>query len=155
MSCCCNNKVEDEEEEELEGPMENRSCTDVIFLILFIAYIIGMIILFGYGVATGDPNRIISGYDVAGDTCGAKNPVLVDVPYSGKDLTGKGLLFIDLVRTAQIQGDATLSSYLKNLSLPNTDLTSTLVDKIQFCIEGMNLGGSVNTTSRRKRETIL
>jgi hypothetical protein len=31
------------EEDEFEGPLKHRSCTDIICLIIFVAYIIGMV----------------------------------------------------------------------------------------------------------------
>ena len=44
MDCCSSNKTSPEEEEEdLEGPMEDRSCTDIIFFVLFGAFLVGMV----------------------------------------------------------------------------------------------------------------
>ena len=45
MECCSGNKTAPEDEEEdLDGPMEDRSCTDIIFLVLFAAFLVGMVI---------------------------------------------------------------------------------------------------------------
>ena len=45
MDCCSGNKTSPEDEEEdLDGPMEDRSCTDIIFLVLFAAFLVGMVI---------------------------------------------------------------------------------------------------------------
>ena len=45
MECCTGNKTAPEDEEEdLDGPMEDRSCTDIIFLVLFAAFLVGMVI---------------------------------------------------------------------------------------------------------------
>ena len=45
MECCSGNKTAPEDEEEdLEGPMEDRSCTDIIFLVFFAAFLVGMVI---------------------------------------------------------------------------------------------------------------
>ena len=46
MDCCSSNKTSPEEEEEgdLDGPMEDRSCTDIIFFVLFGAFLVGMVI---------------------------------------------------------------------------------------------------------------
>ena len=41
--------------------------------------------MFGFAVVTGDPYRIIYGYDVAGDVCGQKNDPIDNVSFSGKD----------------------------------------------------------------------
>jgi hypothetical protein len=43
--------------------------------------------MFGFAVATGNPYRIIYGYDVSGDVCGEKNAALAGVAQSGKDLS--------------------------------------------------------------------
>ena len=46
MECCSGNKTAPEDEEEdLEGPMEDRSCTDIIFLVFFAAFLVGMVII--------------------------------------------------------------------------------------------------------------
>lgn len=47
MALCCDNKTgpEDGEEEDLEdGPLEDRSCTDIIFLVFFAVFLVGMVI---------------------------------------------------------------------------------------------------------------
>ena len=45
MDCCSGNKTSPEDEEEdLDGPMEDRSCTDIIFLVFFAAFLVGMVI---------------------------------------------------------------------------------------------------------------
>lgn len=55
------------------GPVKKRSCTDVIFLILFGAFIIVLVGLLGYCVHNGDIYRIINGYDNCGNVCGRTN----------------------------------------------------------------------------------
>ena len=49
---------------------ENRGCTDVLFLLFYIAFW-GLMIYIGIvGFTNGDPNRLISGYDFNGNICG-------------------------------------------------------------------------------------
>eukprot|EP01110_Echinostelium_bisporum_P006818 TRINITY_DN2676_c0_g1_i1.p1 TRINITY_DN2676_c0_g1~~TRINITY_DN2676_c0_g1_i1.p1 ORF type:complete len:366 (-),score=105.57 TRINITY_DN2676_c0_g1_i1:591-1688(-) len=55
------------------GPMEDRSCTDIIFLILFIAYWVGMFIVAGIAVNKGEPERLFYGVDSDGNICGHNN----------------------------------------------------------------------------------
>ena len=44
MSCCGANKTgPEDEEEDMDGPLEDRSCTDIIFVILFAVFLIGMV----------------------------------------------------------------------------------------------------------------
>lgn len=47
--------------------------------------------MFGFAMATGDPYRIIYGYDVSGDVCGANNVKISGVGMSGKDLSQNSL----------------------------------------------------------------
>jgi len=107
MVCCGNNEVEPEDEEDLlEGPMENRSCTDVIFFVLFAAFLVGMFFLFGVGISRGNPGRVLYGTDVVGDVCGMANEPIkigdIEVPNSGKNLEKAKFLFFDISKTAAI-----------------------------------------------------
>ena len=45
MASCCDSKTapEEDEEEDMDGPLEDRSCTDIIFLAFFAAFLIGMV----------------------------------------------------------------------------------------------------------------
>ncbi|KAG0610439.1 hypothetical protein M758_7G065600 [Ceratodon purpureus] len=49
---------------------QNRKCRDILFLILFLAYGIGIIIESSYGFNKGDPRRLVYGLDYKGNTCG-------------------------------------------------------------------------------------
>ena len=52
---------------ELEnGPIDNRYCTDILCCLLFLASIGAMIGIFAYGIANGDPQKLLSGYDPDG-----------------------------------------------------------------------------------------
>ena len=48
----------------------NRGCTDVLFLILFYGFWIGMFVVAGFGIRNGEPERLHYGYDFNGFTCG-------------------------------------------------------------------------------------
>lgn len=54
--CCCAGKVQDEEQ---YGPTANRSCTDVFFLLLFIAFWAGMIVVAIKAFEYGDVRRLV------------------------------------------------------------------------------------------------
>jgi hypothetical protein len=57
MGGCCGKTIRPEEEQ--LGPIQNRKCRDVFFLLLFIAYLIGMFIITWKAVQTGDINRYL------------------------------------------------------------------------------------------------
>ena len=42
---CCDSKTapEEDEEEDMDGPLEDRSCTDILFLAFFAAFLVGMV----------------------------------------------------------------------------------------------------------------
>ena len=48
---------------------ENRKCRDVLFLLLFFLYALGMLIIAGYGYKNGDPVVLIYGPDYNGNIC--------------------------------------------------------------------------------------
>uniref|UniRef100_A0A665UVR1 Choline transporter-like protein n=1 Tax=Echeneis naucrates TaxID=173247 RepID=A0A665UVR1_ECHNA len=77
-------------------PLEERSCTDIPWLIIFILFCVGMACICGYPIATGAASRLISGYDSYGNTCGQKNDKIEGVPLSGRDMTeNKYVFFLD------------------------------------------------------------
>ncbi|CAJ1052264.1 choline transporter-like protein 1 [Xyrichtys novacula] len=77
-------------------PLEERSCTDIPWLILFILFCIGMACICGFPIATGGASRLLSGYDSYGNTCGRKNAPIEGVTLSGKDMTeNKYVFFLD------------------------------------------------------------
>ena len=47
------------------------------------------VVLFGFGVAKGDPYKVLHGTDVAGNICGKVNLKIDNVEESGMDLTNK------------------------------------------------------------------
>jgi len=87
---CCSGKVA-AEGENLSTSYEkvNRKCHDVLFLVLFAVFWIGMLAIAGAGLANGDPERLIYATDYIGDTCGSgalKDKPLVYYPRMNKDL---------------------------------------------------------------------
>ena len=50
----------------MKGP---RKCTDILFLIVFIAFWIAMLVLGFYGVGTGKPKILLFGTDYRGEVC--------------------------------------------------------------------------------------
>lgn len=77
-------------------PLEERSCTDIPWLIIFTVFCIGMLCICGYPIATGAASRLISGYDSYGNTCGKNNTKIEGVPLSGRDMTdNKYVFFLD------------------------------------------------------------
>ncbi|XP_050737669.1 choline transporter-like protein 1 isoform X2 [Eriocheir sinensis] len=72
-------------EEHFTGPLHDRVCRDVLFLILFVAFVFGAI---GYIVYTGiksDPKRLLNGHDAYGNVCGRKNQQLFALAKSGQN----------------------------------------------------------------------
>ncbi|OAF64815.1 hypothetical protein A3Q56_07463 [Intoshia linei] len=56
-----------------KGPLKNRSCTDIIFLILFIVGIVGMGFVAVLAFVRGDPTKLIYPTDSNGNICGTGN----------------------------------------------------------------------------------
>eukprot|EP00959_Pyramimonas_sp_CCMP1952_P089504 1872485-Pyramimonas_sp.AAC.1 len=48
---------------------ENRKCRDVLFLLLFFFFSLGMIVIAGYGYNHGDPVVLVYGPDYNGNIC--------------------------------------------------------------------------------------
>jgi choline transporter-like protein 2/4/5 len=67
----------------------NRKCTDVLCLLFFLAFWVGMIVIAAIGYKNGEPKRLIYGTDWMGRTCGVKADAsdgiaaydLTDYPY--------------------------------------------------------------------------
>uniref|UniRef100_A0A8C5UZT7 Choline transporter-like protein n=1 Tax=Microcebus murinus TaxID=30608 RepID=A0A8C5UZT7_MICMU len=74
-------------------PLEDRSCTDIPWLLLFILFCIGMGFICGFSIATGAAARLVSGYDSYGNICGQKNAKLEGIPNSGMDHTKRKYVF--------------------------------------------------------------
>ncbi|VDI21944.1 Hypothetical predicted protein, partial [Mytilus galloprovincialis] len=56
--------------ENFKGPIENRSCTDIICCLLFLVFILGLIAVSILGFVWGNPNRLLHPTDSSGLICG-------------------------------------------------------------------------------------
>ncbi|XP_067106880.1 choline transporter-like protein 1 [Osmerus mordax] len=74
-------------------PLEERSCTDIPWLVIFTVFCIGMGCICGFSIATGAASRLVSGYDSYGNTCGQKNTQIDGIELSGRDQTDKKFVF--------------------------------------------------------------
>lgn len=65
-----------------EGGIEwNRSCTDVLCCIMFLAFLVLMLGISGWALGEGDPHNIIMPFDSVGNKCGAKETPLEEYEY--------------------------------------------------------------------------
>ncbi|XP_042214681.1 choline transporter-like 2 isoform X3 [Homarus americanus] len=74
---------------EFSGPIKNRSCTDILCLLLFVAFLAGWGVVTGFAVIQGDPSRLLNPTDSMGRVCGR-----------GELQNKSVLLFFDLTRCA-------------------------------------------------------
>ncbi|XP_030004378.1 choline transporter-like protein 1 [Sphaeramia orbicularis] len=88
MGCCTSS-----ESKPNWKPLEERSCTDIPWLIVFILFCIGMACICGFAIATGAASRLISGYDSYGNTCGQRNTKIEGVDLSGRDMRENKYVF--------------------------------------------------------------
>ena len=66
---------------ELEnGPLFKRGCTDVLCLLVFLAFCVGIGFIFLQGWNYGDPKKLLAPLDSDGNFCGV-DPGLVDYKY--------------------------------------------------------------------------
>ncbi|XP_041653424.1 choline transporter-like protein 1 isoform X2 [Cheilinus undulatus] len=74
-------------------PLEDRSCTDLPWFLLFTVFCVGMGSICGFTVATGGAARLVYGYDSYGNTCGQRNEQIEGVRLSGLDHTDRRFVF--------------------------------------------------------------
>ncbi|XP_056135584.1 choline transporter-like protein 1 [Lampris incognitus] len=74
-------------------PLEDRHCTDIPWLIIFIAFCAGMGGICIFAITTGAASRLISGYDSYGNICGQRNTKIEGIELSGRDLTENKFVF--------------------------------------------------------------
>ncbi|XP_022248889.1 choline transporter-like protein 2 isoform X2 [Limulus polyphemus] len=87
---------------EFRGPIKNRSCTDILCLFLFLAFIAGWVVVAGFAYKHGDPRQLLYPTDSEGRICGKGE--FEDKPY---------LFFFDLTKC--IRG---ISSVLRGCPTP-------------------------------------
>ncbi|KAI5138279.1 Choline Transporter-Like Protein 1 [Manis pentadactyla] len=93
MGCCSSASSAAQSSKREWKPLEDRSCTDIPWLLLFILFCIGMGFICGFSVATGAAARLVSGYDSYGNICGQINAKLEPIPNSGMDHTHRKYVF--------------------------------------------------------------
>ncbi|KAJ1531974.1 hypothetical protein ONE63_000611 [Megalurothrips usitatus] len=94
MACCGCAEEENEHEPPQKGTNQDRSCTDVLWLALFILFWLFMILIAAFAFVYGNPVRLRNGYDSYGNTCGVKNNMKIgDIAFSGLDTSDKPYLF--------------------------------------------------------------
>ena len=62
------------------GPVLNRECTDLICCLVFLAFLVGMVGVSGYGFVYGDPQKFLIMWDADGRGCGNSTEA-ADYPY--------------------------------------------------------------------------
>ena len=62
------------------GPVQDRSCTDILCCLVFVAFIVGMVGTSGYGFLYGKPELLLTAWDADGNGCGY-NATTKDYPY--------------------------------------------------------------------------
>ncbi|ESO92820.1 hypothetical protein LOTGIDRAFT_120296 [Lottia gigantea] len=73
------------------GPIKNRSCTDVLCCLIFLIFVVGMVVCSALGYAHGDPTKLVYPTDSDGNLCGSGN--FADKP---------NLMFFDLLDCAKM-----------------------------------------------------
>jgi hypothetical protein len=121
-----------------EGPTENRSCTDILCLLLYAAALVLFWILFSYGLANGDPSRLLSVYDASNRSCGYDIP---DKPYLYFPLPLPGSLNISTCVSQCPSGNPLPESLDCDVSAAVPNCTSTLAS-INW--ESILLSGGIN-----------
>ena len=79
-------------EELKNGPINNRGCTDILCLLVFVAFLVGMVGVAGYGYLYGDYQLLLTTFDSDGYGCGW-NKTTKDYPF----------LYFPVVDLAKIQ----------------------------------------------------
>ncbi|VEN34311.1 unnamed protein product [Callosobruchus maculatus] len=96
MGCC--DAKEDPQDPEANLDMDERKCTDVFWLILYVLFWFLMVVIAAFSFMYGNPLRIINGYDSFGNTCGTnRNKPMANMSLSGINTIDKPyLLFFDM-----------------------------------------------------------
>nr|XP_039270354.1 choline transporter-like protein 2 [Styela clava] len=93
MGCCCGKEKKSAFDPSKDGPIKNRSCTDLICLIIFFAAIVGFVVVGIFAWLNGNPVILLLPTDSNGRICGVK--------YGDLDLSNKtNLFFFDLTQCA-------------------------------------------------------
>lgn len=83
-----------EDNKHFDGAFKHRKCRDVLWLLLYIAFWVGMGIIAEKAFRDGNPFQLLYGVDSFGNVCGQKNEqVLANQSNSGLDLTDRPYLY--------------------------------------------------------------
>ncbi|XP_076025857.1 choline transporter-like protein 1 [Genypterus blacodes] len=74
-------------------PLEDRSCTDLHWFLLFTVFCVGMGSICSFTIVTGGAARLVFGYDSYGNTCGRRNEPIEGVKLSGLDHRDRKYVF--------------------------------------------------------------
>ncbi|XP_076082252.1 choline transporter-like protein 1 isoform X2 [Mytilus galloprovincialis] len=93
--CCCCDQPDSSEKARLTNSSENRGCTDIPVLLIFILFWAGMIYIAVFSVSHGDAFRLVYGYDSFGNTCDEDNAdkAMENVSLTGLNHKGKPYVF--------------------------------------------------------------
>lgn len=109
MSCSDGEGEEERLKAGLKGPTDKRSCQDILWLILFIAFWVGMFVIGGWAIHNGNPYRMLYGSDDFGNVCGRSNNEVYNsdgsvLANSGFDMTGRAhLYYYDIVSSTNLR----------------------------------------------------
>ncbi|XP_068084126.1 choline transporter-like protein 1 [Anabrus simplex] len=78
-----------------QGPVKKRGCTDIFFLLIFIAFLVGLGYLVIYSIYKGDIYRVLNGYDSYGNVCGKANKLPEEYKCLELDQTNKKYLLLE------------------------------------------------------------
>lgn len=82
------------QKEEVYGPKAERKCRDMFFLLIFIAFWAGMVIVAGKAFELGNPDRLTYPFDSYGNLCGTNNVYEGVVPLDlTRDFSGYPFLY--------------------------------------------------------------
>jgi choline transporter-like protein 2/4/5 len=84
----------------------SRGCTDVLFLLLFLAMWLGMFIVAGVAVANGTPQKLVYATDWHKDTCGVgtnEDKKYIYYPLIGEPITASASVGEDGIKTQQMK----------------------------------------------------
>ncbi|XP_059830854.1 choline transporter-like protein 1 isoform X2 [Hypanus sabinus] len=112
-------------------PLKQRSCTDVLWLLIFIVFCVGMAIICGFAIASGAARRLVYGYDSYGNICGHTNTKIEGVELSGHNLTDQKYVFFFEPCNWDLANMKVKSTALCVTSCPDMDL-NTLTDVRNF-----------------------
>nr|XP_057920007.1 choline transporter-like protein 1 isoform X3 [Doryrhamphus excisus] len=114
-------------------PLEERSCTDLPWFLLFIIFCVGMGSVCAFTVVTGGAARLVFGYDSYGNTCGRRNQRVDDVKLSGLDHTDrKFVFFLDPCNIDIVQRK--IKSVALCVSLCPPEVLNTYQDLMKFAM---------------------